>query len=221
MTSPRILLVDDEPDMLEMLRAWLGDSGFDVAVTPDGYLALSLLQREPFDLVVTDMRMPGLSGLQLLSLIKELDPAIEVIVLTGQGTMEDAIAALREGRAFDFLQKPLADLYDLNAAIERALLRRQTALRRPSGPLSLPRHIEALSPRETDIVSLLAQGHDNKQIAHALHLSEKTVKNHLTRIFEKLKVHNRTQAVLVCQQFGLMAPAAISGRTERQDFRPY
>lgn len=205
MTPPRVLLVDDEPDMLEMLHAWLGGMGFDVALALDGHQALSILQQDAFDLVVTDMRMPGLSGLQLLSLIKGLDPAIEVIFLTGQGTIEDAIAALREGCAFDFLQKPLADLNDLNAAIERALSRRQTALKRHTGPPILPRHIEDLSPRETDILSLLAHGTDNKQIAEALNLSEKTIKNHLTRIFEKLKVRNRTQAVLVCQQFSLVA----------------
>ena len=199
----RILVVDDDPDLLELLGEWLSCFGASVQSAPDGFKALALVKQQPFDVAVTDLQMPGLSGLQLLSLFKELDPSLEVIFLTGQGTMEDAIQALREGRAFDFLQKPLRDLHQLNQTITKAIGRRQSA-RAQQAPVPPPDHIEILSPREHDIVSLLAEGLDNRDIADRLVLSEKTVKNHLTRIYEKLKVSNRTQAVLFCKQYGLL-----------------
>lgn len=87
--------------------AGLSHAGYEPTVAESGFDAIALARQERFEVVVTDLRMPGMSGLQLLAIFKELDPTIELIFLTGQGTMQDAITALREGRAFDFLQKPL------------------------------------------------------------------------------------------------------------------
>ena len=197
--KPRLLIVDDEPELLELLGDWFAGKPYELVTATDGTRAMTLAQEQPFDVIVTDLKMPGLSGLDLLSALKESDPEVQVVILTGQGTMSDAIEALREGKAFDFLQKPLANLRELDMVIERALARRR-------GPvtLSVPKHIEALSPREIELMQCLALGLDNRAIANALNLSEKTVKNQLTRIYEKLAVKNRTQAVLVCQQLGLL-----------------
>jgi DNA-binding NarL/FixJ family response regulator len=202
----RILVVDDEPELLEILGEWFACCGTQIQTASDGFQAVALARQAPFDVIITDLKMPGMDGLQLLSIVKELDPTVEVIFLTGTGTMDDAISALREGRAFDFLQKPLKNLTQLNEVVARAALRRaQRAADAPrKGPLPAPSHLEELSPRELDILALLAQGMDNRAIADKLCNSEKTVKNHLTRIYEKLKVKNRTQALLVCQQYGLL-----------------
>ncbi|MNS89238.1 Response regulator protein TodT [compost metagenome] len=202
----RILVVDDEPELLEILGEWFACCGTQIQTASDGFQAVALARQTPFDVIITDLKMPGMDGLQLLSIVKELDPMVEVIFLTGTGTMDDAISALREGRAFDFLQKPLKNLTQLNDVIARAALRRaQRAADAPrKGPLPVPSHLEELSPRELDILALLAQGMDNRAIADKLCNSEKTIKNHLTRIYEKLKVKNRTQALLVCQQYGLL-----------------
>lgn len=203
--KPRILLIDDQEELLETLNEWLLFSGYRTEIAPDGHQALELIRHARFDVAVTDLQMPGLTGLELLGLLKEHDPTLEVIFLTGQGTMSDAIEALREGRAFDFLQKPLRDLKYLNEAIDKAFAHKQAkAAPRQTGPLSLPAHIEPLSAREVEIIGLLSQGIDNREIADRLILSEKTVKNHLTRIYEKLKVSNRTQAVILCQQYGII-----------------
>jgi DNA-binding NarL/FixJ family response regulator len=202
----RILVVDDEPELLEILGEWFACCGTHIQTASDGFQAVALARQTPFDVIITDLKMPGMDGLQLLSIVKELDPTVEVIFLTGTGTMDDAISALREGRAFDFLQKPLKNLTQLNEVIARAALRRaQRAADAPrKGPQPVPSHLEELSPRELDILALLAQGMDNRAIADKLCNSEKTIKNHLTRIYEKLKVKNRTQALLVCQQYGLL-----------------
>ena len=199
----RLLVIDDDPELLEVLQAWLGIFGCHVDTALNGLAALSLARRNHYDVVITDLQMPSLNGLQLLPILKsEVDPAPEVIFLTGQGTMDDAIAALREGQAFDFLRKPLRDFNQLKLVIERALERRA----RPRGraPQPAPCHVQPLSERERDIIRLLSQGLDNRLIADRLCLSEKTVKNHLTRIYSKLGVGSRTQAVLDCQRYGLI-----------------
>lgn len=201
----RILVVDDEPELLEILGEWFACCGTQIQTATDGFEAVELARKTTFDVIITDLKMPGMDGLQLLSIVKELDPTVEVIFLTGTGTMDDAISALREGRAFDFLQKPLKNLTQLNDVIARAATRRAqraVAPRKEAAPI--PAHLEELSPRELDILALLAQGMDNRAIADKLCNSEKTIKNHLTRIYEKLKVKNRTQALLVCQQYGLL-----------------
>lgn len=201
--APRLLIVDDSPEFLELLAAWFSSSSYDVTMAHGGLEAIDLVRLRPFDVIVTDLKMPGLSGMHLLSIAKQVDPAVEVIVLSGQGTMEDAIEALREGRAFDFLQKPIRSLGQLNTAIERALQRRaQRTAGRP--PLQRPAPIEPLTPREEEILRLLNMGCENREIAERLTVTEKTVKNHLTRIYEKLKVKNRVQAVLLSQQYGLV-----------------
>jgi DNA-binding NarL/FixJ family response regulator len=200
----RILLVDDELELLEMLHDWLVYFGFAVKTSNSALGAIALFKEEPFDVVVTDLKMPGLDGLQLLSMLKELDETVEVIFLTGQGTMEDAVQALRGGRAFDFLQKPLRDLHKLNQVIEQAIERRKAAEPRRTSLLPVPEGIEPLTERENEIIACLAQGMDNREIAERLVLSDKTVKNHLSRIYDKLRVSNRTQAVILCQQLGVI-----------------
>ncbi|MNX14515.1 putative transcriptional regulatory protein NarL [compost metagenome] len=196
----KILVVEDDPDQRQILRIWLTQSGYTVMTAKDGLEGLSLAQRHVFDIVLTDLKLPGLNGLQLLNLIKDHDPSVVVIFLSGQGTMEDAIAALREGRAYDFIQKPLLNFRQLNLVIEKALMKRQAAQLPPNRlechPVSSK--FEALSVRELELARLLAKGCDTKSIAAQLGLSEKTVRNNLSLLYEKLGVKNRVQAVLTC-----------------------
>jgi DNA-binding NarL/FixJ family response regulator len=202
----RILVVDDDAELLEVLKEWLTLFGARVDTASEGLQALYLAKKGTYDLVLTDLHMPNLNGLQLLTIVKGLDPNLEVVFLTGQGTMEDAISALREGRAFDFLQKPVRDFKVLNDVLEKALARRAEAMSATRVvPCAPPEHVEELSAREQEIVALLAEGLDNRLIAERLVLSEKTVKNHLSRIYEKLKVSNRTQAVVNCKLYGIIA----------------
>lgn len=202
----RLLIVDDERELLEVLGAWFANAGYVVHTAADGVEALRLLNEQPFDVVVTDLRMPGLNGLQLLAVAKELDPRMEVVFLTGHGTMDDAIAALREGRAFDFITKPLKNLRQLHLVVEKALARREAegppAAEPLSSPTAWPAHVGVLSTRELGVMALVARGLDNRAIAGQLGLSEKTVKNYLGRIYEKLHVKSRTQALAFLRDHG-------------------
>ncbi|MNK84670.1 Transcriptional regulatory protein DegU [compost metagenome] len=195
-TMSTVLVTDDDPDFRAMLERWLSHSGYRVFTAGNATDALALAKRHPMDVVITDLKMPGLSGLDLLMLLKELAPETKVIFLSGQANMLEAIEALREGRAYDFLLKPLVSLDLLNLTIEKALLKKRPSSRTSPSPTT------PLSARERQIIALLAEGLENRGIAERLCISENTVKNHLARIYDKLKVSNRVQAALTCDRMG-------------------
>ncbi len=101
----RVLIVDDEQDFAESLAERLETRGFDAAAEFDGARAMDRMQKEEFDVVVLDVVMPGLNGMEALREIKKMSPLTEVIMLTGQATVETAIEGMKLG-AFDYLMKP-------------------------------------------------------------------------------------------------------------------
>jgi DNA-binding NtrC family response regulator len=119
----RILVVDDEEGIREFLSDVLEGAGHDVSAASDGESALSALGRLGFDLMITDLKMPGMSGLTLFERARQLDPNLEVIVLTAHGSVDAAVQAMKLG-AFDFLQKPLSGPEQLRLLVSRALERR-------------------------------------------------------------------------------------------------
>ncbi len=126
MTRERILIVDDEPDMVENCQRILGRAGYRCVTTTDPQDALGLLESERPDLLVTDLKMPGVDGLELLRHARQGDPHLPVIVLTAFATIESAVATVKEG-AFDYLPKPFS-VDQLTLAVERALAQRRLAL---------------------------------------------------------------------------------------------
>ncbi len=122
----RILIVDDEKNIREGLQMSLEDDGYDVITAEDGTKGLHAALTESVDLVITDLRMPGISGQELLRKISSETPGVPVIVLTGHGTVETAVEAMRMG-AYDFLTKPL-DLDRLSLLVKRALQNRELVL---------------------------------------------------------------------------------------------
>ena len=123
--NARVLVVEDDTEVRTLLAWHLRRQGCTVAEAEDGVMALSLIERSAPDVVVTDMAMPRLDGLGLLKAIREKDPDLPVIILTGHGSLENAIQALREGGLFDYLMKPLSDVTLLEVAVGRALEVRQ------------------------------------------------------------------------------------------------
>ena len=121
-TKIKILVVDDEPGMREMLSFSLGMQGFDITTAACGEEAVEKAATNKFDLMITDMKMPGMDGIQTLVAIKKIDPDMETIVATGFGNIETAVLALKEG-AFDYVFKPIG-VDELDIIIQRALQRR-------------------------------------------------------------------------------------------------
>ncbi len=123
-TRGRVLVVDDDEAVRKFIVAALTDAGHSVAAAEDGDRALAMFRDDPFDLVVTDVKMPGMSGLQLLEEIKRHNPATEVIVVTAYATLDTAVKALRIG-AYDLITKPLDDIEALFRVASRALEKRR------------------------------------------------------------------------------------------------
>ena len=119
MSAPRVLIVDDEPDMLESCSRILSRQGYACTTAGDGRAALAILERDRPDLLLTDFKMPEMDGMALLRRAHELDPALPVIMITGFATIEAAVAAIKEG-AFDYLPKDFS-IDQLRVAVERAL----------------------------------------------------------------------------------------------------
>ena len=122
--KPRILIVDDEKDARDILSSILEDEGFLVETGAGGEEALSLLESDRFDLLITDMKMPRISGIDILKKAKQLDPSIEGIVMTGYASLDGAVESLKLG-ATDFLTKPFDDVEKFVSSVNLALERRR------------------------------------------------------------------------------------------------
>jgi len=125
-TSGRVLVVDDEPDMVENCARILKRAGHACVTATDGRQALQLFESDRPDLLLTDLKMPGVDGMDLLRQARELDPTVPVIVITAYATIESAVAAIKEG-AFDYLPKNFS-VDQLRVAVERALRQRRLEL---------------------------------------------------------------------------------------------
>ncbi len=118
MNSATILVVDDERTLARAIKAYLEEAGYGVEIAADAESALPLVASLRPDVVITDVRLPGMDGIALLGKIREFDPSISVIVMTAHGSIEGAVAAVKLG-AFDYLKKPL-DLEELRLLADRA-----------------------------------------------------------------------------------------------------
>jgi two-component system cell cycle response regulator len=116
----RILIADDEESIRELLFSFLADEGYRVDVAKDGQEAMDFVRKEKYSLIITDIRMPGMSGMELLKAVKEVAPETEVIIFTGHSTEELAIKAVKYG-AFDYLKKPVDDIEMITQLINRVL----------------------------------------------------------------------------------------------------
>jgi DNA-binding NtrC family response regulator len=124
--AARILIVDDEPDMLANCRRILERAGHECLVTDDGVRGLEILEAQQPDLLLTDLKMPGIDGMELMRRARALDPELPVIVVTGFATIESAVAAVKEG-AFDYLPKTFS-VDQLQVTVDRALRHRRLAI---------------------------------------------------------------------------------------------
>ena len=208
----RVLLCDDHPIVRDGLRLLLGELGMDVvgeAATGEEAVdsAAALLP----DVVVMDLHLPGMSGVEATRVIKQRHPQVGVLVLTMLDDDAALLASLRAG-ANAYLLKGAA-----HADVERALtavargdviVTAEVAHRLRSGlQLGSDRApVPGLSRRETEILELVARGETNEQIARSLSLSVKTVRNNVSAIFTKLGVNSRAAAVAVARDAGLGQP---------------
>ncbi|MFI5913037.1 response regulator [Dactylosporangium sp. NPDC051541] len=204
----RVLLVDDHPVVRDGLRGML-QAEPDLAVVGEagaGDEAVVAAAAARPDVILMDLRMPGLDGAGATARILATQPAVRIVVLTTYETDADILRAVEAG-ACGYLLKD-ATRADLAAAV-RAASRGETVLA-PTVADRLARETRRraappiLSAREVEVLSLVAQGRTNADIGRALHISEATVKTHLLRTFTKLDVADRTAAVTTAMSLGLL-----------------
>ncbi len=160
MKSPvRVLVVDDKENILKLFEKILAD-GYEVTTALDGARALSLVATGDFDVVVTDIRMPGAGGFEVLAAVKARSPSTEVVMMTGYGTVGDAVRAMKLG-AYDYLEKPFdpdAAALTVARAAERRRLRDEAAsLRRELQGIHAFHNLVGKSGRMRDVYRLLEQ----------------------------------------------------------------
>jgi len=123
--NERILVIDYDPDILKDLESLLTKAGYRVRSACGNEEAIRIFKSEPIDLVITELRMPELNGVELTHQLKSLDEHVEIVVLTGATTIDNVIHAMRNNGAFDFLPKPLRDLDQLIFTVKEALDKRR------------------------------------------------------------------------------------------------
>ena len=214
--SLRLLLADDHPLIREGLRASLADQGFTVvAEAENGHSAVDLTLEHRPDVVVLDIGMPDLDGLEACRRIVSRRPGARVLVLTAHDDPQTREAAKSAG-AMGYLVKS-ASTREISDAV-RALARGESMLVRNGGHgrpghrvtqidrsfRSAEERDAVLTRREQEVLQHFANGKSTVEVARALTISQKTVKNHLTSIYQKLNVRDRTEAVLLAVRMGLI-----------------
>ena len=211
----RIIVIDDHTLFREGLQSLLGRHGIEVvASVSDGQEGIRLAQDLQPDIVLLDMRMPGISGLEVLKQFQHLKFEPPVVMLTTSGDERDLVEALRNG-AKGYLLKDMEP--DNVVAALREIIRGETVVapnltqvlakvvkgEDPLEPELSP--LNNLTPREREILSLLAEGQSNKVIARNLGISDGTVKLHVKAILRKLNIHSRVEAAVIAVEQGLRA----------------
>jgi DNA-binding NarL/FixJ family response regulator len=210
----RVLLVDDHDLFRSGLRTLLEDQGLQVVGEADnGRAALQLVAELAPDVVVMDLKMPGLTGVETTRQVSSIAPRTRVVVLTISADDDDVMAALLAGACGYLLKDSSIDqlVAGIHAAASgESLISPQIAAKvlqrlRAQTPDTAARAIRTeLSARELEVLRLIAIGKDNAEIARDLFISPKTVKNHISNILMKLQIENRIQAAVYAVRSGIV-----------------
>lgn len=217
--SLRLLLVDDHALFRQSLNVLLTANRYQVVgMASNGYEALEAARRLRPDLILMDIEMPDGDGLTATRLIKAEMPDIAIVMLTVSADDEHLFAAIRSGASGYLLKSQSADQFlifldqvavggaalppDLAARLLREFARQSSS---PADPLSEP--TESLTPRQAEILTLLAQGMTYAHIGGILHLSEPTIRYHVNQIMERLHLQNRAQVIAYAARHGFAPPS--------------
>ena len=195
-----VFLIDDDPGVRDALTLLLSLKGMSTQPFATADTFIQAYQPERAGCVLTDLRMPGMTGLELQAALAERHIDVPLVVLTAHGDVATARAALKNG-AFDFLEKPVDDdllVEVLCNALRVDRERRTASISRSAADTRL----ERLTAREREILALLAAGHQNREIAAQLSISPRTVEVHKARIMEKLQCHSLAELIRMSRAAG-------------------
>jgi FixJ family two-component response regulator len=201
--SPQVFIVDDDPSVRKSLARLVRSAGYDVETFASAREFLARPRDEVPSCLVLDVRMPGLTGLELQEALATSGHLFSTVFVTGYADVAAGVEAMKGG-AVDFLTKPV-DKRDLLAAIERAIVRAREARREAVRIAEIRERIGTLTPREAEVFALVVTGMLNKQIASELGVSEKMVKVHRGRVMEKMRAGSLAELVRLADRGGVIA----------------
>lgn len=185
MTVSTVFIVDDDQQVRDALALLMESVGLNVVTFESGQSFLETFDPAVSGCIITDIRMPGMSGLELQKKLKEEKLHPPVIIITGHGDVPMAVEAMQAG-ALDFIEKPFNDqrlLDSVHRAIEADAAKRGHALQ----IAEIRERVDSLTKREREVMSLITQGKRNKTIADELHVSQSTVEAHRAKVMEKMQ----------------------------------
>ena len=201
---PAVFVVDDDDAVRSSLRLLLKSAGLGAVAYPSAHDFLAAWQPEQAGCLILDVRMPGMSGIELQAELNRRGAIIPVIFISGHGDIPMAVEAIQHG-AFDFLPKPFGD-QDLIDRVQRALAADAGNRRLLAQRELLRERLESLTPREREVLALVTAGKANKVMAGDLGVSQRTVEIHRARVMEKMGANSLAQLVRMTIELGDSKP---------------
>ena len=199
-----VYIVDDDPFMCEALTRLLKTVGLRAQVFQTSQEFLRSERPDAPSCLVLDVRLPGLSGLDLQDELAKAERPIPIVFISAHGDIPMTVQALKAG-AVDFLTKPFRDQQLLDA-VQQGIERDRAARRQRAGLAELRRRYESLTQREREVMTLVVTGLLNKQTAAQLHTSEATVKAHRAQLMRKMEADSVAQLVRIAEGLSLLPP---------------
>jgi len=203
-TPPTVFVVDDDPSVRKGISRLLASMGFRSETFRSAEAFLARERYEGVGCIVLDVRMPGLTGMNLQDELNKADYSMPIIFITGHGNIPMSVQAMKKGAA-DFLTKPFDDK-ELLQAVEKAIEKNRKAKAERAELEEILERMDRLTAREHEILRYVVTGMLNKQIALKLDIAEKTVKVHRGRIMEKLCVDSVAELVRFAEKAGIKSP---------------
>src|SRR5712664_1038892 len=198
----KVYVIDDDEAMRDSLNFLLESAGFDVALFENALNFLDALSELEFGCVVSDVRMPGLDGNELLKRRKTRDGAFPIIIMTGHGDVPLAVEAMKLG-AVDFLEKPFED-ERLIGMIETAIQQAEPAARSEALTQDIAARVASLSPRERQVMNGLIAGLSNKLIARDYDISPRTIEVYRANVMTKMQANSLSELVRLAMRAGIL-----------------